>query len=352
MINLKGVPHPLTGDYTPKPQQEIDESLYVYGKKGPQKHKTSISDGQFNKYSTCQSNDSARSFGNTSEHSVEFESEIIRVNVNSVRENVNSVRQNVNSVRSNVNIVRPIQPVPTSNSTSFSPGNWGTVVKTSAGYNWRNTIPNSNCNNGSNFVRTVNAKGYPLMNMEDRGIFDSRYSGHMTGNKDHLDNFEECKRGSVTFGGSKGYITGKGRIRVGNLEKRLPSKVFRNESCGLPAKKMPNSIERRYGVDDRMNRDPNVRQAHELSVTDFMKLVIPVLVRTHITNLLKQQEDEAEELYCVLVVVRSITASKCFLDQGCLLLISRQEEFFVRASKPLKHKKRRLIPTGISEDTP
>ncbi|GKD42713.1 putative ribonuclease H-like domain-containing protein [Tanacetum coccineum] len=54
--------------------------------------------------------------------------------------------------------------------------------------------------------------------MEDRGIFDSRCSGHMTGNKDHLDDFEECKGGSVTFGGSKGYITGKGRIRVGNLD--------------------------------------------------------------------------------------------------------------------------------------
>ncbi|GKE34819.1 hypothetical protein Tco_1454141 [Tanacetum coccineum] len=103
--NLKGVPHPLTGDYTPKPQQEIDESL----------------------------------------------------------SNVYTVRQNVNSVRSNVNIVRPKQPVPTSNSNSFSlvrpQGNWGTVVKTSTGYNWRNTRPNSNCNSGSNFVRPVNAKG-------------------------------------------------------------------------------------------------------------------------------------------------------------------------------------------------
>ncbi|GKD46631.1 putative ribonuclease H-like domain-containing protein [Tanacetum coccineum] len=54
--------------------------------------------------------------------------------------------------------------------------------------------------------------------MGDRGIFDSGCSGHMTGNKDHLDDFEECKGGSVTFGGSKGYITGKGRIRVGNLD--------------------------------------------------------------------------------------------------------------------------------------
>ncbi|GKF72630.1 hypothetical protein Tco_0208744, partial [Tanacetum coccineum] len=36
--------------------------------------------------------------------------------------------------------------------------------------------------------------------MEDRGIFDSGCSAHMTGNKDHLDDFEECKGGSVTFG--------------------------------------------------------------------------------------------------------------------------------------------------------
>ncbi|GJX53035.1 putative ribonuclease H-like domain-containing protein [Tanacetum coccineum] len=117
--------------------------------------------------------------------------------------------------------------------------------------------PNSNCDSGPTFIRTVNAKDHPLKNMEDRGIFDSGCSGHMTGNKDHLDDFEEYKGGSVTFGGSKGYITGKGRIRVvspdfkiqmtslplpkleeayivltlyrGNLVRGLPSKVFRND---------------------------------------------------------------------------------------------------------------------------
>ncbi|GJY80148.1 putative ribonuclease H-like domain-containing protein [Tanacetum coccineum] len=141
-----------------------------------------------------------------------------RANVNSVRKNVNSVRYNVNTGGFNVNTVRTKQPVPINNSNSFSPvrpqGNWGTAVKTSAGYNWRNTRPNSNYNSGSNFVRT----DHPLKNMEDKGIFDSGCSGHMTGNKDHLDDFEECKEGSITFGGSKGYITGKGRIRVGNLD--------------------------------------------------------------------------------------------------------------------------------------
>ncbi|GJW95650.1 putative ribonuclease H-like domain-containing protein [Tanacetum coccineum] len=274
--DFKGVPHPLSGDYTPKPQKEIDESLYVYGKKGPQKPEP-------------------RSIGTSSEHSVDLE--IMRIsrvpqeevakpvwsnanrvnhacrpninsvrsnintgrpNVNSVRPNVNTVRTNINSVRQNVNSVwlnvntgsfnvnsiRPKQPVPTSNSPNFSferpqvnkfnqrsnfskshssvrrpfakntaqmshshavKGNWGSAVKTSAGYNWRPTRPNSNCNGGPTLIRT----DHPLKNMEDRGIFDSGCSGHMTGNKDHLDDFEECKGGSITFGGSKGYITGK-----------------------------------------------------------------------------------------------------------------------------------------------
>ncbi|GJV81130.1 hypothetical protein Tco_1517000 [Tanacetum coccineum] len=158
-----------------------------------------------------------------------------RANVNSVRQNVNFVRSNVNTGSFNINIVKAKQPIHTSNSNSFSPvrpqvnkfnqrsnfskshspvrrpivrntakmsythavkGNWGTAVKTSAGYNWRKTRPNSNCNSGSNFIRT----DHPLKNMEDRGIFDSGCSGHMTGNKDHLDDFEECKGGSVTFG--------------------------------------------------------------------------------------------------------------------------------------------------------
>ncbi|GJW62968.1 ribonuclease H-like domain-containing protein, partial [Tanacetum coccineum] len=77
--NFKGVPHPLTRDYTPKPQEEIDDSLYVYGKKGPQKPEISDSDDTSNEHSTCQSNDSEGSFGNPSEHSSESESESISV---------------------------------------------------------------------------------------------------------------------------------------------------------------------------------------------------------------------------------------------------------------------------------
>ncbi|GKE92670.1 hypothetical protein Tco_1573765 [Tanacetum coccineum] len=124
-----------------------------------------------------------------------------RANVNYVRQNVNFVKSNVNTGSFNVNTAKTKQLIYTCNSNSFSPGNWGTAVKTSAGYNWRKTKPNSNCNSGSIFIRT----DHPLKNMEDRGIFDSGWSGHMTGNKDHLDDFEECKGSSIT--------TFKGRIK-------------------------------------------------------------------------------------------------------------------------------------------
>ncbi|GKF48689.1 hypothetical protein Tco_0141940 [Tanacetum coccineum] len=36
---------------------------------------------------------------------------------------------------------------------------WGSAVKTSASYNWRNSRPNFNYNSGPTFIRTVNTKG-------------------------------------------------------------------------------------------------------------------------------------------------------------------------------------------------
>ncbi|GJV58553.1 ribonuclease H-like domain-containing protein [Tanacetum coccineum] len=69
--DFKGVPHPLSGDYTPTPQEEIDESLYVNGKKGPQNPETSDSDDNSTEHSNCQSNDSEGSCGNIFDHSFE-----------------------------------------------------------------------------------------------------------------------------------------------------------------------------------------------------------------------------------------------------------------------------------------
>ncbi|GJX03822.1 hypothetical protein Tco_0189738 [Tanacetum coccineum] len=119
-------------------------------------------------------------------------------NVNTGRTNVNPVRPKVNTGSSNVNTGRSRPPVPTKTSNSFSPKrpqvnqlnqrrhfskshspvskpivrntarmtyshalkeNWESAVKTSAGYNWRNSKPHSNCDSGPTSFRTVNAKG-------------------------------------------------------------------------------------------------------------------------------------------------------------------------------------------------
>ncbi|GJR34151.1 ribonuclease H-like domain-containing protein [Tanacetum coccineum] len=177
--------------------------------------RSNVNTGRANVNSVRQNVNSVRSNVNTG-----------RANVNSVRQNVNSVRSNVNTGSFNVNTVKTKQPIHTSNSNSFSP-----VRPQVNKFNQRSNFSKSHSpvrrpivRNTAKMSYTHAVKGnwgtadHPLKNMEDRGIFDSGCSGHMTGNKDHLDDFEECKGGSVTFGGSKGYITGKGRIRVGNLD--------------------------------------------------------------------------------------------------------------------------------------
>ncbi|GJS84369.1 putative ribonuclease H-like domain-containing protein [Tanacetum coccineum] len=321
--DFKGVPHPLSGDYTPKPQEEIDESLYIYdfvtslnilfdlesGKSlfptrmknwnammerelgegysftkkkcfvcGSLSHlikdcdyyeKKMAKEAEVKKQRVCNTGNMMAKPVWTNTNRINYTNQFVprlvqlntgRPNINSVRTNINTSRTNINSVRprvntvnTNVNTIRSRQPVPTRTSNSFSPkrpqvnqfnqrrhfskshsfvrrpfakttaqmshshavkGNWGFAIKTSAGYNWRNSKPNSNCDSGPTFIRT----DHPLKNMVDRGIFDSGCSGHMTGNKDQLEDFEEFNGGSVTFGGSKGYISGKGKIRVGNLD--------------------------------------------------------------------------------------------------------------------------------------
>nr|GEU79414.1 ribonuclease H-like domain-containing protein [Tanacetum cinerariifolium] len=55
----------------------------------------------------------------------------------------------------------------------------------------------------------------PHKALKVKGVVDSGYSRHMTGNKAHLTNYQEFKDGFVAFGGSNRRITGKGKIKAG-----------------------------------------------------------------------------------------------------------------------------------------
>ncbi|GKA50896.1 ribonuclease H-like domain-containing protein [Tanacetum coccineum] len=60
---------------------------------------------------------------------------------------------------------------------------------------------------------------YPHRALKNKGRFDSGSSRprHMTGNKAYLAEYQDSNGGPVAFGGSKGYITSKGKIKIGKL---------------------------------------------------------------------------------------------------------------------------------------
>nr|GEU38470.1 hypothetical protein [Tanacetum cinerariifolium] len=76
-------------------------------------------------------------------------------------------------------------------------------------------------------VNTINAVkgtkenwGNPQQALKDKGVIDSGYSRHMTGNISYLSDFKEINGGYVAFGGNPkgGKITGKCKIRTGKLD--------------------------------------------------------------------------------------------------------------------------------------
>ncbi|GJT10207.1 putative ribonuclease H-like domain-containing protein [Tanacetum coccineum] len=213
--NFKGVPHPLTGDYTPKPQQEIDESLYVYGKKGPQKPEISNSDDTSNEHSTCQSNDSEGSFRNPSEHSSESESKSISVPKDmSTSKSVTTNEKVVSEPKSTevepscvTHIKIPRQQMKNQETHKVNRKSWNEMMERELGEgNWQQRVqlfavrqnvnsvrPNVNTSRANvNSVRIIHSRNgghrYILMRMDDQGH---------TGNKDPLDDFERMQRGNM-----------------------------------------------------------------------------------------------------------------------------------------------------------
>ncbi|GJY61137.1 putative ribonuclease H-like domain-containing protein [Tanacetum coccineum] len=59
---------------------------------------------------------------------------------------------------------------------------------------------------------------YPHRALQNKGIVDSGCSRHITGNKAYLVEYQDFNGGPVAFGGSKGYITGKGKIKTGKFD--------------------------------------------------------------------------------------------------------------------------------------
>ncbi|GJV88338.1 hypothetical protein Tco_1532276 [Tanacetum coccineum] len=72
--------------------------------------------------------------------------------------------------------------------------------------------------NAARKVNTVKPIDYPQRVLKNKGIVDSGCSRHMTGNKAYLAEYQDYNGGPVAFRGSKGYISGKGKIKTGKLD--------------------------------------------------------------------------------------------------------------------------------------
>ncbi|GJZ59181.1 hypothetical protein Tco_0614997, partial [Tanacetum coccineum] len=71
---------------------------------------------------------------------------------------------------------------------------------------------------GIKSLNTMVDQDYPHRTLQNKGIVDSGCSRHMTGNKAYLVEYQDFNGGPFAFGGSKGYITGKGKIKIGKLD--------------------------------------------------------------------------------------------------------------------------------------
>ncbi|GJT48868.1 putative ribonuclease H-like domain-containing protein [Tanacetum coccineum] len=238
------VPPPMIGNYMPSgPDVEIDDSKFTYG---PKQTQPSESESQSSEFDTCESNISAEPSELVSEPVVnesnvksqpkvwsdapiieEYESDSDdesaltrtgKIPVNTARtsstKNVSTARLSFNrqtiltSTTMKVNTVKPIM-------NRVRPANVFHKTHSPTSRPFKKTTILSTHNSNQKFNT---AKDYPHRALKNKGIVDSGCSRHMTGNKAYLAEFQDFNGGPVAFGGSKGYITGKGKIKTGKLD--------------------------------------------------------------------------------------------------------------------------------------
>ncbi|GJU29039.1 ribonuclease H-like domain-containing protein [Tanacetum coccineum] len=144
-----------------------------------------------------------------------------RIPINTASHNFNSqaistsATRKVNSVRPIVNENRPRNNFYKSHSPIRRPFNKTTAPRT----NFSNHKVNNVGVKAVSVVRGIRETAdNPQRALKNKGIVDSGCSRHMTGNKAYLAEYQDNNGGPVAFGGSKCYITGKGKIKIGKLD--------------------------------------------------------------------------------------------------------------------------------------
>nr|GEW86433.1 DNA-directed DNA polymerase [Tanacetum cinerariifolium] len=141
---------------------------------------------------------------------------------------VNAARQNISSQAASTSIVRKVNTAkPIVNEIRLRKNMYKSHSPIRRPFN-RTTPPKANFTNhkittaGDKIVSAVGGNketaDNPQQTLKGKGIVDSGCSRHMTGNKAYLVEYQDFNGGPFAFGGSKGQITSRGKIRTGNLD--------------------------------------------------------------------------------------------------------------------------------------
>ncbi|GJV88317.1 putative ribonuclease H-like domain-containing protein, partial [Tanacetum coccineum] len=234
---MHAVPPPMTWNYMPyRPDIEIDYSQFTYG---PKQSQPSESETQTSDFDTCESNISVETS--------EFVTETV-VNEPKVSKEIRPIWNNAakNDIIGNqfvpkavltrtgkfqlyclrassapiMNNARPKSDFHKSVSPFRRPFNRTTSLRTNFSQQKVNTTEVNAVSvvGGKRNLLLTPLQDYPQRTLQNKGIVDSGCSRHMTGNKAYLAEYQDFNGGPVAFGGSKGYITGKGKIKTGKLD--------------------------------------------------------------------------------------------------------------------------------------
>nr|GFB41216.1 ribonuclease H-like domain-containing protein [Tanacetum cinerariifolium] len=217
--SMKVMPPPLTGDYTSlSDHSKLVESQMSYGTKSSTSNDP---ESVTNDFVSCDDIPTDRTKVNS---------------VPTTKPKVRSVPTGKPKVTSPVTTGRPYRPFPVPTDRGYSPsimsGWWShtpspihhfTDPTNSYFQSYTPYLPTMYYNNmqygGDSWATVVKpSAGTSFLATENKGIFYSGCSRSMTGNKDRLDDFQAFHDGEVTFGGSKGRITGKWAIRTPTLD--------------------------------------------------------------------------------------------------------------------------------------
>nr|GEV54409.1 ribonuclease H-like domain-containing protein [Tanacetum cinerariifolium] len=220
---MHAVPPPMTGNYMPSgPNVKIYYSKFTYG---PKQTSAEESDSKPSEYASCKSDSSVQTSTSMPEPVDNASKVVCEPKVWTNSPNIEDYESD--SDNDSVSNVQEDKEKP-----SFAFTDSVKHVKTS-----RENINEIGTTNHNPKIEKQDRNGHtrkglryaftrkacfvcdnPHRDLKDKGIVNSGCSRHMTGNKAHLANYQEFKGGSVSFGGSNGRITGKGKIKTGRLD--------------------------------------------------------------------------------------------------------------------------------------